>query len=105
MKAIISSLYLTRMLDKALKNKGFNKIEFKEKEWILNRKDKSDLSITVDYTRDSEQDFDTLQIDRVQWFKLYQFVKNLPEQPIILEISDCGNDDIKIRLCQFVADF
>jgi hypothetical protein len=105
MRAIISTKYLAERLYKALQNKGFNQIEFKDKEWVLNRTEKPSLSISVDYTRDSSREFNTLQIDRVQWFKLYQFVKILPEQPIVLEISDYGNDEIKIRLCQFVADF
>ena len=105
MKAIISSLYLTKMLDKALKNKGFNKIEFKDKEWILNRKDKSDLSIPVDYTRDSYQDFEVLDVDRAQWYRLLEFLKVLPEQPIVLELRDWGDDQVRIRICQFVADF
>lgn len=105
MKALFSTKYLAAQLEKALKNKGFDKIEFKDKEWIFNRTEKKPIEVSVDYTRDSSRSLQTLYIDRMQWFKLLQFLKQLPEQPIVLEISDYGEDDVQLKLLQFVAVF
>ncbi len=34
-----------------------------------------------------------------------EFLKQLPEQPIVLEIDDYGNNDILITLSQFIVYF
>jgi len=105
MKAIVSSLYLAKTLEKVLKNKGFNEIVFNKNCWILNRSEKPDVILDIHYTKDSGNDMEFVKIDRVQCYKLLEFLRLLPEQPIVIEIIDYGNEDIKIQLTQFVANF
>ena len=105
MRAIVSTKYLAERLKKALSIKDFNKIKFEGREWIFCQSSYSNLSMTIDYTRDSYQDIDVLEIDRMQWYKLLQFVKQLPEQPIVIEISDYGDNGVSIKLSQFVMNF
>jgi hypothetical protein len=104
MKTIISTKKLSDTLNKALKDKSFNRIDFKYKEWIFNRSEKSNLTIDVDYVNQNFNTLESIEIDRMKWYKISEFLKILPEQPIVLEI-DFFTDDIKIRLSQFIADF
>lgn len=105
MKALFSTTYLANQLEKALTDKGFDKIEFGDDEWVFNCAGNNLIGVSVSYTRDSSRALEILYIDRSQWYKLLQFLKLLPEQPIVLEISDFGDDDVKLRLSQFIADF
>lgn len=105
MKALFSTLYLANQLEKALKNKGFNTIEFNGNEWNLNRIDKKHIVIVADYVREERPERHSLNVDRAQWVRLLQFLKLLPEQPIVLEVDFWDSFDVRIRLSQFVADF
>lgn len=105
MKVLFSTKYLALQLEKALEDRDFNWIEFTDNEFIFKRTEKNDLVLKLEHAKDSYSDIDCLKIDRVQWFKLMDFLKQLPEQPIVLEIIDYGNDDILIRLSQFVMEF
>jgi hypothetical protein len=106
MKVLFSTKYLAFMLKKALDNKGFNQIIFTENNWIFNRLGKNDITVKAHQTNDFQNAVpDVLQIDRAQWYRVAEFLEPLPEQPILLEIDYFGNDDIRIRLSQIIADF
>lgn len=106
MKVLFSTKYLAAMLRKALLDKGFNRIDFNEENWILKRQECIDIKLKVEHTTDSCKDeLQSLNIDRAQWFNLMTFLEKLPEQPIVLELMFFGNDDVEIKLSQFIAKF
>ena len=105
MKALFSTLYLANQLEKALNNKGFNTIDFVQNEWILNRDGKRPITIQAQYVHDEKPEKPFFKVDRAQWLKVMQFLKLLPEQPILLELDFWDSEDVRIELSQFKARF
>jgi len=42
------------------------------------------------------------KFNHLQWYKVSEFLKQLPEQPIVLEIEKINDDEIDIKLSQFI---
>lgn len=104
MKILISTAYLSSVLEKALIYNKANKIHFRKDEWLF--KGNKDVFMYAHHIRIIEpNEFQILEIDREKWLEVMVFVKKLPEQPIVLELIEHKEKEVKIRLEQFVADF
>lgn len=76
--------------DKKLTFKKLNGFLYKEVEFLEDEFSDSDIKIAIDYN---------------QWFRMSHFLNQLPEQPIIIDFCDYGNDNLHITLSGFVQIF
>lgn len=105
MRVIISTKAYPRFIDYALKNKvtsfsineQLNQIEFIKYGEII----KYDICPVVE---DEQLSFKG-KFNHLQWYKLSEFLKQLPEQPIVLEFQNYDEDEIIITLSQFKCRF
>lgn len=100
MKILVSSKHLCESLKKVLKNNSFEWFQINSQVKILQF---YYLGMYIDV------DIDTIEprnltfkatIDRIKWYKLMKLLKELPEQPIVLEFED--EDNASIKISQFV---
>lgn len=103
MKTIISTEYLKRSIQKAL-SLGLKAIKFQNNEILFFCKNERTIEMIV--AKELEIDKSILvTADVIQWYKIYRFLKNLPEQPIVMEIDNYSDTEISIKLSQFIAKF
>jgi len=103
MKVIISTKAYPQFIDRAIR-KGFENfvIDGQNKEiqfYKLGKNQPNDMHPIIG----DETEVFRAKFNELQWYKLSEFLKQLPEQPIVLEFN--YEDDVTIKATQFVATF
>jgi hypothetical protein len=101
MKVLISTKAYPRFIDKALKNKITDFSINEEPYEIKFIKDGVFESYYILPVLGDEQLLFKGKFNHLQWYKLSEFLKQLPEQPIVLEFQNYDEDEIRITLSQF----
>lgn len=105
MKILVSTKYLPKEIDRVLR-KGFTDFAITGvKNEIRFYKNEKEQITSICPTVDCEKDIFEGRVNQLQWYKISEFVKLLPEQPIVLDFEDNYDETISIKLTQFVAWF
>ena len=103
MKTIISTEYLKNQIKKSLKL-GLKSIKIQNNNISLFCKNEKIIEISL--SKEIEIDNSIIvHADIIQWYKIYHFLKTIPEQPIVMEIDHYSDIEISIKLSQFIAKF
>lgn len=104
MKTVLSTKELARVIKKAI---GLRCESFEynpeTKELVFNKE--NDLYLDVHHLQKEIYEHEKFTFDTIQMFKVLNFLKELEEQPIVVEFDQYEDDKISIELSQFVKSF
>lgn len=104
MKMIVSTKELTSVIKKAiaLRCESFS-YNPETKELVFSND--PELSIWLSTTKEPETEPQKFTFDTIQMFKVFTFLKELEEQPIVIKFNQYEDDKLSIELSQFVKRF
>lgn len=103
MKIIVSTAWFPKAIEKALHQNLENFVIDGENSTIEFYKHSRYFRENITITTDSKKEVFRAKINLIQWYKMSEFIKQLEEQPIVIEFDN--EEETRIRLIQFVKSF
>lgn len=108
MKIIVSTISFAKDIRNALDNKTTYFEIIGDKNEIVFSKKKTFYGMTAQIVGHSKHNYKG-KFDLVKWYKILCFIKQLDEQPIVIEFTEYMHTEIhekpEIELCQFIKRF
>jgi len=102
MRIIASTKVLPIDINRAIKKGLNNFVLYKKTNTLKFYSNTYKVDSCVEFLEDGKEDSLISKFNHLQWYKLQVFLTSLIEQPIIIDINKINDDEVEIKLSQFI---